>query len=491
MTGKVDTHMFSRQAGFRALLGLVVLLSSTAFPVTLLGNDPAILPASVSGASTASAGGSLENQELHVLPGRSLIVNMQIRMQRVLVSNPSVVQTLTANPKQLVIMGKEPGASSVVVWDSSGGSRILDVNVDVDVTGLRDALRQAFPKNLIQVIPEQRRIFLSGSAPNKAAADEMIRIATIYAKDVVSSIVVAQKQRPRQVLLKVQFAEVDRSKLDQFGINILSTGAANTIGTVSSQQFAPPGLGSGELKGNGPGSSNSLTLSDLLNVFIFRPDLNLGLTLRDLQQKNVLQILAEPNLLAIDGEPAKFLAGGEFPFPVVQGGGSVANTAVTIQFRPFGVQLQFVATIEDDDLIRLKVAPEVSALDFSNAITISGFVVPAISTRRAETEVELRNGQSFGIAGMLDHRTTVQLSKLPGIGDVPVLGSLFRSKSINNTFTELVVIVTPTVVDPVSSVSAAALPQRVVPLLDEKKYDKSISRDPKPPGVPDKRERND
>ena len=185
----------------------------------------------------------------------------------------------------------------------------------------------------------------------------------------------------------------------------------------------------------------------------------------------------------MNGEEAKFLAGGEFPFPVIQGGGQNTN-AITIQFRPFGVQLDFVAFIEDDDVIRLKVKPEVSSLDFANALTISGFVIPAISTRKAETEIELRSGQSFGIAGMLDHRTTAQLSKMPGIGDIPILGQLFKSRSVNNTATELLVIVTPTIVDPVTDAAPVPkIPDKPFPLLDEKKFDDSVGK--KPAAKPD------
>ena len=197
------------------------------------------------------------------------------------------------------------------------------------------------------------------------------------------------------------------------------------------------------------GTTSTLQFSDLLNIFLFRPDINLGATIKDLQQKSILEILAEPNLMAVNGQKATFLAGGEFPFPIVQP--SQGFTSITIQFKPFGVRLDFTGTISNDNVIRLHVAPEVSTLDFSNGLTISGFNIPAISTRRAETEVELKDGQSFGIAGLMDHRAQVQLAKVPGIADIPVLGQLFRSRSINRSNTELLVLVTPHIVDPVHS----------------------------------------
>ena len=179
---------------------------------------------------------------------------------------------------------------------------------------------------------------------------------------------------------------------------------------------------------------------------MFNPEINLGATIKALQSKNVLQILAEPNLMAMSGQTAHFLAGGLFPYPVVQGGTAGSVPAITIQFQPYGVRLEFTGYIQDDGTIRLKVAPEVSSLDYSNAIIISGFTMPAIQTRKADTEIELRDGQSFGIAGLLDRRTTLQLSKIPGIGDIPILGELFKSKNTDITNTELLVLVTPVIV---------------------------------------------
>jgi len=277
-------------------------------------------------------------------------------------------------------------------------------------------------------------------------------------------------------LLEVKFAEVDRTKLQQFGFNILSTGATNTPGTITTQQFGPPAI-TGNLT-NAIGASNqgfstSLQLNNLLNIFLFRPDLNLGATIQDLENKSLLQILAEPNLLALSGQKANFLAGGEFPVPVVQGGQSVG--VVTIQFRPFGVRLEFTSFVGKDNVIRLHIAPEVSTLDFANAAVISGFRVPALSTRRAETEIELKNGQSFGIAGLLDNRAQVQMSKIPGIGDIPILGNLFRSRDVSRSNTELVVLVTPHIVDPVNiKTPPPPTPNNPVKFLDNGGFDKNL-----------------
>ncbi len=268
-----------------------------------------------------------------------------------------------------------------------------------------------------------------------------------------------------QVKLKVQIVEIDRSKLAQFGINLFSQGKNTsnvTTGQFPSTQTYTPGSGT---------TPATLTSSNPLNVLFYNFDVNFGLTLQDLQNKNIAQILAEPTITTFSGQKASFLAGGEFPFPVVQGS-SGGLTSITIQFRPYGVKLEFTPLVNDDGTIQLKVAPEVSALDYTNAVTISGYTIPAISTRRADTQVELRDGQSFAISGLLDHRTTDIFSKMPGIGDVPVLGQLFRSKNVNHSTVELMVVVTPTVVDPLTDTTSPILPKLPVPLLDPAQFDK-------------------
>jgi pilus assembly protein CpaC len=421
-----------------------------------------------------------ETQSVHVQVGRSIILNTQARLRRIVVSNPNVLDTATVSPTQVVVTAKAPGSSSLVLWDESSNARIVDVYADVDISGLSDGIKSAYPHDSVQIEAEQGKIVVTGRVPSKAVADDIMRIAGVYSKEVVDSLIV-EAPHEKQIMLKVRFAEVDRTKLDQFGFNILSTGAANTVGTTTTGQFSPPTSGAitSAIGTTAQGFTSSLTAANLLNVFLFRPDLNLGATIQDLQQKNVLQILSEPNLMARSGQPAKFLAGGEFPFPVVQGGVGSA-VAVTIQFKPYGVKLDFTGTI-DGDVIRLKVAPEVSTLDFTNAVQISGFEIPAISTRRAETEIELRDGQSFGIAGLLDKRTTAILSKMPGIGDIPILGELFKSKSINHTNSELLVLVTPVIVDPVSAtVVAPETPPMSVPNMENRKFDRMMNGKDRP-----------
>lgn len=413
-----------------------------------------------------------EGETVHVLVGKSVIINVQAPMTRVLSSNPAVVETLAVSPTQIVVEGKAAGSSSLILWDASGQSQVLDVLVDLDIAGLRNAIQHAYPNQRLNVEADGGHLILTGNVSDPHIIEDLTKMASTYSAQVVNSVTVPVAH-DRQVLLEVKFAEVDRTKLQQLGINIFSTGAANTIGTISTQQFHPPNATQAGSSGNGNTFNSTFTFNDLLNIFIFRPDINLGTTIQDLEQKSLLQILAEPNLMAMNGQKASFLAGGEFPFPVVQGGANVG--AVTVQFRPFGVRLDFEGYIGSDNVIRLHVAPEVSTLDFSNALVISGFTVPALSTRRAETQVELKDGQSFGIAGLMDHRAVVQMSKVPGIGDIPILGQLFRSRSVNRSNDELLVLVTPHIIDPVNSnAPAPAAPGIATPFLEDPKFDKTM-----------------
>jgi pilus assembly protein CpaC len=274
------------------------------------------------------------------------------------------------------------------------------------------------------------------------SADRAVAIASTLGKT-VNLLYVDVPPPQAQILLRVKFASVDRSTSTQLGLNIISTGAANTVGSVTTGQYSPPGFA-----GTPPTGPIAATLSDALNLFFFRSDLNLGATIQALQVKGLLQVLSEPNILAENGVAASFLAGGEFPFPSVSAGTGGTPT-VSIQFREYGIRLTFLPTITPRGTIHMQVAPEVSALDFSNGLEISGFNVPALTTRKIDTQIELNDGQSFAIGGLLDNRVTETLQKIPFIGDIPILGKLFQSKSVSKTNTELIVIVTPELVRPI------------------------------------------
>ncbi|HEX2598457.1 MAG TPA: pilus assembly protein N-terminal domain-containing protein [Terriglobales bacterium] len=427
------------------------------------------------GQDTSQPVAPAEGETVHVLVGKSILINVQKPLTRVLSSNPTVVETMAASPTEIVVEGKAPGASSLILWDANGRSQVLDVVSDIDIAALRNVIQKTYPKEHLQLEADGGRLLLTGTASTSHIVEDLGKMASVYSKDVVNSILVPISH-DRQVLLEVKFAEVDRAALSQVGVNIFSTGAGNTIGATTTGQFGNFGQQKiNDAFGAGtphfPFEIKDFTVNQVLNIFLFRPDLHLGTVIQALQAQNVLQILAEPNLMAISGQKATFLAGGEFPFPVVQP--SAGFSSISIIFKPFGVKLDFTGIIQDDNTLRLHVAPEVSALDFTNAVTLpGGGTVPAISTRRAETEIELKDGQSFGIAGLLDQRATAQLSKVPGIGDIPVLGQLFRSRSINKTNNELLVFVTPHIIDPVRVASPPpAQPKLAIPYLDEKKFD--------------------
>ncbi len=253
-------------------------------------------------------------------------------------------------------------------------------------------------------------------------ADRPVALVIPLVKSVVNNLQIPPPLVDKQIVLHVKFAELNRNLAEQLGVNILSTGAANTPGRITTGQFASGSLSTlnGTIGAPVQGTSTTLNLSDALNLFAFRPDLNLGVVIKALQSNNVLQILAEPNLVTTNGREASFLAGGEFPVPVLQGGGNAG--AVTIQFREFGIRLKFLPVLTVNGTIKMHVSNELSTIDLNNAVVFSGFTIPALATRRVETDVELAEGQSFALAGLIDERVTNQLSKIPGLANIPILG---------------------------------------------------------------------
>jgi pilus assembly protein CpaC len=350
----------------------------------------------------------------------------------------------------VMVNGRVPGNTSLIVWEQGGERQFFNVAVhpsratsEDNLTALRRELRVALPGQNITVASENNLVFLRGTVNDLASSDRAVQMASSAGK-VVNLLYVNVPPPPPQILLKVRFASVDRNSSRQLGLNLFSTGAANTIGTITTGQFPPPTVSS-------PTNSPVATISNALNIFLFRPDLNLGATIEAMEQQGLVEVLAEPNIIAEDGKQASFLAGGEYPYPTVQGTAGGVGGAITIQFKEYGIRLTFIPTITPRGTIRLQVAPEVSALDFTNAVTISGFVEPAITVRRVKTEVELNERQSFAIGGLLDNRETQTFTKIPFIGSVPILGKLFQSIQRNKTNTELIVIVTPEIVTPINA----------------------------------------
>ena len=424
--------------------------------------------------STATTSASGQNVTpgavpLRVMVGKSLLINTTERLKRVSVTDPAVADALVVTPTQVLVNGLAPGEVSLLIWDELERSRSFDLRVDVDITAASEEMHRLFPEEQINVTPSRNAIVVSGHVTTEDVAKHAGALASAYSKNVVN-VLTFGPVGAEEVLLEVKFAEVDRLALTQLGLNLFSTGAGNTIGAVTTGQFG--GTKTGTINDTTGSSDNPFssqtTISDVLNLFFFNPQVHLGGVIKALQSKNLLQILAEPNLVAVNGKEASFLAGGEFPFPVVQPGAGGIST-VTIQFREFGVRLKFTPVIQPNGSIHLHVIPEVSTLDFANAVTVSGTTIPAISTRKADTEFELQDGQSFVIAGLMDNRVTNLNNKVPWLGDVPILGNFFKSKSAQKSNSELMVLCTVRRVAP--SVQAPKGPMNPEPYLDQRQFD--------------------
>jgi pilus assembly protein CpaC len=382
-------------------------------------------------------------RDLFVTVGKSLVVDSPVNIQRVSVANGELAEALAVNPREVLVNGKAVGETSMIIWQQGGNRLFFDLTVRSSGTknsNIQQQIDRELPGQEIKVTFENETAFIHGTAKDLTSADRAVAIASTLGKT-VNLLHVPVPPTEAQILLKVRFADVDRAATQDLGINIFSTGATNTVGGITTGAFSAP-----QVVPNAGGTT--LSLGDALNIFLFRRDLNLGATIKALESRRLLQILAEPNVLAINGKTASFLAGGEFPYPTLQGGGGGLG-AVTIQFREFGVRINFTPSITPRGTIRLQVTPEVSSLDFANGLVFQGFNIPALSTRRVQTEIELEDGQSFVIGGLLDNRLTETLSKVPGLANIPLLGKLFQSRSVSRNNTELLVLVTPELVRPI------------------------------------------
>ena len=430
-----------------------------------------------SGAPGGLAATAVNEIELPV--GKSVVLNTDAPIKRVSLTTPDIADALVMAPQQVLIHGKAPGTISLFVWGTAGGITGYDIVVRRDLSELEERMRQLFPGEPITVASNGTDVVISGTVSTKYVVDKAAAVTAGYvesAENVVNLLRQPEGVASDQVMLRVRFAEVSRTAMQELGASFFTdiAGAGDWIGRLTTQQFAAPNF-------NGPnqqqfGNGEGFIFSDFLNLLAFNKSAQLGIVIRALQTRGLFQSLAEPNLITQNGREASFLAGGEYPYPVVQG--SNLNAAVTILFKEFGVRLRFTPTIVGEDLIHLKVAPEVSALDFSNAITLAGFRIPALLTRRTETEVELRDGQTFAIAGLIDSSLTETSRKIPGLGDIPILGRLFRSRAYQRNETELIVMITPHILRRDSVGVAAQLPDLVKPFMDPP----ARTLSPPPPG---------
>ena len=428
-----------------------------------------IVLSSAAAASQEPAGSSVAAEhDLALVAGRGRLLRFPTEVSRVAVAEPKIADAVVVSPREIMVNGKTPGHTTLVIWEVNSEPVQYNVQVLQDTTfleTLRRELKERLPEAEIKVDGTPEKMVLTGTARDEEEVKRAVALASTYARVVENLVKLPPRPDPRQILLQVKFASVDRVALSELGFNYFSR-HVKTLGSVSTQQFTQPRFSQFQFQDQ-QFENTTISFSDLLNLFIFRPDLNIGATIRALQARNLLQILAEPNLITVEGKEASFLAGGQFPFPVITTtptGGAIAPV-VTVQFKDFGVQLKFTPTLTDTGAIRLRVTPEVSSLDFANAVTLQGFLIPAVSTRRAETEVVLKDGESFAIAGLLDNRVEQVLSRIPGIGDIPIIGHLFRSRSTRKTANELLVVITPRFVRPLTPEEKATLPETLEPFL--------------------------
>ena len=402
------------------------------------------LAKTAAGPAQGSTPASPANTAVSVVVNKSIVLENPKGVRRISIANPNIAEGVAASTTEVLLNGKAPGDTTLILWDQSGGRTIFDVHVLPNGAKL-EVVRQQLADELagqdVTIGQDDGNILLRGTVRDLVAADRAVNIASTLGK-VINLLNVTVPSSEPQVLLKVRFANIDRSALSDFGVNIFSTGAAPMPGSTSTGQFAgPPSFDYSQ-------SPPKVTIPDPLNLFLFRNDLNFGAYIKALQTKGLVQILAEPNLLTLSGHEANFLAGGEFPFPMLQGGGGGIGQ-ITIQFREFGIRLRFRPTVTPRGTIHLLVNPEVSSLDASNGLTVQGYTVPGLATRRVQTEIELQSGQSFVIAGLLDNRLTETISKIPGLANIPLLGKLFESRSLLRNHSELLVLVTPEIVQPI------------------------------------------
>ncbi len=380
-------------------------------------------------------------EDLRITVGKSIVIDYPGDIRQISTSNPEIVDASPVTTREILMSGKGLGSATMVVWSKADQRMFYNVTVELNLEPLRRTLTDTFPDEKIDVRSSRDSISLNGTVSSKEVAERATALSATFAKTVVNNLLITGPIE-KQILLRVKFAELDLTKAQQFGVNILSLGALNTVGGLSTEQIS-----SGVISPGTAGAPTTLTITDALNFFALRPGgLNIAAFLKDLEQDNVLQILAEPNLVTTNGKEANFLVGGEFPVPILQGGANAG--AVTVQFKEFGIRLLFTPVITGNKTIKLALRQEVSTLDTANGVTLQGFSIPALATRRAETNVELAEGQTFVVAGLLDNRENTAFNKLPFISNLPILGSLFKSRIENKNNTELVMLVTPEVTEP-------------------------------------------
>jgi pilus assembly protein CpaC len=351
-------------------------------------------------------------------------------IQRFSIGDPAVAEAVVVSPTEVLVNGKALGTTSLFLWDHSGNIKLYSVEVTADAPGLQRYLSSVLAGEKIDVIASGNVVTLSGQVRDASVANRAVEIAKGSGAIIVDNLSTPEAV---QVLLRVRFAEVNKTAIKEF---------RSQLATLNPHQLDSRGDWVGSVNTNADGGF----ADGVVDFGLFNANASIEVLIRFLTSKGLLKSLAEPNLITLPGKEATFLAGGEFPYPAVQGGGG--NNAVSITFKEFGIRLKFTPVITRGGSIRLKVAPEVSALDFSNPLIFGGFTIPSLLTRRTETEVEMKNGQYLAIAGLVDNTMTDNSTKIPILGDIPILGQFFKSQDARQRRTELLVLVSPKLVLP-------------------------------------------
>lgn len=442
-----------------------------------------------------SADANLRAGQLDVAVNKSQVLTADRPFAKALIGNAEVADVLPLTNRSLYVLGKKIGTTSLTLYDKNNNLiSVIDVAVGPDVLSLRRQLSELMPSEQIGVRMSGDSVVLTGTVSSGPAIDRAKQIAATYAGDkVVNLLAVGASQ---QVMLEVRFSEMNRNVAKSLGVNTAFTngnGASTFQGGIGN---TAPGTALLTNKNGVP----TVNLSGILDSFgvvskgISLGNLNIFTALDALERKGLVTTLAEPTLVALSGESASFLAGGEFPVPISQGGSGGqggGNNAITVEYKPFGVSLAFTPTVLDDGVINMVVAPEVSSIDPSASVTINGLTIPGLQTRRAKTTLELRDGQSFAIAGLLrkDFQSTVR--QFPLLGSIPIIGALFSSRGFQRQETELVIIVTPRLVRPVPAGQIRLPTDRVQPpseldLFLNGRTDKAVGTNPFDPNEPPK-----
>lgn len=476
--GRLMTRMQrpSKRDRTRRLIAGIVLFVVVIGRPTLYAQDPVqATPAAPAAPAQSVAAGDATPVEggadpVRLLVGRSTIVNVGRPIARVSLTSADIADAHVTAPSELLLNGKTPGSISMFVWDRAGAIRRYDVFVQRDLTRLTQQLKELFPGEPIEVRANGRSAVLSGAVTNKDIIEKAGSLAASFVEkkeDLVNLLQIRNGAPSNQVLLRVRFAEVSRSAMTELGASFAANGYKDGrwFGRTTTQQFPAPGWD----------QDGKFIFSDFLNFFLFDTKNQLAVVIKALQSKGLFQSLAEPNVVAESGKEASFLAGGEFPVPVAQA--STTGTSVTVEYKEFGIRLNFTPVV-NGDRVHLKVRPEVSTLDFNNAVVLNGFRIPALSTRRTETELELQNNQTFAIAGLINNTMLSSVQKIPGIGHIPILGLLFTSKAAQKQQTELVVMITPEILPNNSNGVTPDLPRQQEPYMPPLQQNKSV---PPPP----------